>query len=166
MLECALTALADQCWTHPITGEPTRFHAATIARWYYAARNHPNDMLDALRPRVRGDRGQHRPLFAEAVWAALAAQYAEHPSWTYQLHADNVRALCQVDAKLGPAPSYATIRRHMKSQGWLRRKQRRDDQRPQAQEARNHRAQRESRLEMSHVHALWHLDFKMDHCPY
>lgn len=161
MLECALTALADQCWTHPISGEATRFHAATIARWYYAARKQPNDMIGALRSRVRGDRGQHRPLFAEAVWAALAVQYTEHPSWTYQLHADNLRALCESESKLGTAPSYTTIRRHMKSQGWLRREQRRDDNRPQAQEARNRRAARESRgWEMSHVHALWHLDFK------
>jgi len=160
-LACALTALGEQYWTHPITGEPIRLHASTIARWYYAARNQPNDMLGALRPGVRADRGQHRPVFAEALWAALAAQYAEHRSWTYQLHADNLRALCQSDSKLGPAPSYATIRRHMKSQGWLRREQRRDDQRPQAQEARNRRALRESRgWEMTHVHALWHLDFK------
>ena len=145
MLACALTVLAEQCWTHPTTGEPIRLHASTIARWYYSARNQPNDMLGALRPGVRADRGQHRPVFAEALWAALAAQYAEHRSWTYQLHADNLRALCQTDSKLGPAPSYATIRRHMKSQGWLRREQRRDDQRPQAQEARNRRALRESR---------------------
>ena len=161
MLECALAALAEQCWAHPISGEPTRFAASTIARWYYAARNQPSDMLGALRPRVRGDRGQHRPVFCQAVWESLAAQYAEHPSWTYRLHSDNLWARCKVDSKLGPAPSYATVRRHMKSQGWLRREQRRDDHRPQAQEARNRRAMRESRgWEKSHVHALWHLDFK------
>ena len=161
MLECALTALSEQCWAHPISGEPTRFAVSTIARWYYAARNQPNDMLGALRPRVRGDRGQHRPVFCQAVWEALAAQYAEHPSWTYRLHSDNLWARCEADSKLGPAPSYATVRRHMKSQGWLRREQRRDDNRPHAQEARNRRAGRESRgWEKSHVHALWHLDFK------
>lgn len=161
MLECALVALAEQCWIHPTNGEPTRFHVSTIARWYYTARSRPNDMLGALRPGVRRDRGRHRPLFAEAVWEALAAQYGEHPSWTYQLHADNLRVLCETDSKLGPAPSYATVRRHMKSKGCLRRAQRRDDQRPQAQNARNTRALRESRgWEMPHVHALWHLDFK------
>jgi hypothetical protein len=161
MLEGALAALADQYWAHPINGEPTRFSASTIARWYYAARKQSSDRLGALRPRVRRDRGQHRPVFYLAVWEVLAAQYTEHPSWTYRLHSDNLWARCEADSKLGRAPSYATVRRHMKSQGWLRREQRRDDQRPQAQEARNRRALRESRgWEKSHVHALWHLDFK------
>ena len=31
-LEHALQQLAAQDWTHPITGEPTRFHISTIAR--------------------------------------------------------------------------------------------------------------------------------------
>src|SRR3972149_3628235 len=89
-----LEALARQTWTHPISGEPTRFDVSTISRWYYAARSSPNDALAALRPRVRRDRGQHRALFSQAVWAALAEQYAEHPSWTYQLQADNLQGLC------------------------------------------------------------------------
>jgi transposase InsO family protein len=165
-LESELMALADQLWIHPITGEPTKFHVSTIARWYYAARSHPDDILGVLRPRVRRDRGQHRPRFSQAVWAALASQYTDHPGWTHQLHADNLRILCETDPKLGVAPSYATVRRHMKSQSWLRRPQRRDDNRPGAQAARNDRSLRESRgWEMSHVHALWHLDFKDGSLP-
>jgi putative transposase len=160
-LERALQALAERTWTHPITGEPTKFHASTIARWYYAARQRPDDITTALRPRVRSDRGRHRPRFSEAVWEALADLYVEHPSWTCQLHTDNLRVLCETDPRLGPAPSYATVRRHMRSQGWVRRPRRRDDNRPGARAARNSRALRESRgWEMSHVHALWHLDFK------
>jgi transposase InsO family protein len=160
-LEQALEALAEQTWTHPITGEPKQFHASTIARWYYAARGRPDDITGALRPRVRKDRGQHRPCFAAAVWAALADQYADHPTWTYQLHADNLRVQCETDPELGPAPSYSTVRRHMKGQGWLRQRRRRDDDRPGARAARAARAGRESRgWEMSYVHALWHLDFK------
>lgn len=160
-LQAALAALAQQLWTHPLSGEPTRFHVSTIARWYYGARGNPDNPVGALRPRVRCDRGRHRPRFAEAVWAVLAAHYAEHPSWTYQLHADNLRVVCESDDGLGTAPSYATVRRHMKGQGWFRRPERRDDDRPAAQVARNTRAGRESRgWEMSHVHALWHLDFK------
>lgn len=78
------------------------------------------------------------------MWAALAGQYAEHPSWTYQLHADNFCVVCETD-KLGPAPSYATVRRHLKSEGLLRRDRRRDDDRPGARKARDQRAQRETR---------------------
>ena len=160
-LGAALAALAQQYWTHPISGESTRFHVSTIARWYYGARGKPDNPVGALRPRVRSDRGQHRPCFAEAVWGVLAAHYVDHPSWTYQLHADNLRVVCENDDELGPAPSYATVRRHMKAKGWLRRAQRRDDDRPAARAARDARAGRESRgWEMTHVHALWHLDFK------
>ena len=160
-LESVLRELAKRHWTHPITGEPTQFHVSTIARWYYTARKHPDDITKALRPRVRSDRGRHRPHFAEAVWEVLGKQYLEHPTWTYQLHADNLGILCDEDEKLGPVPSYATLRRHMKSQGWLRQPRRRNDNRPGAKEARYSRAQRESRSwEMPHVHALWHLDFK------
>lgn len=158
----ALAALAAQTWTHPVSGEPTRFDVSTIARWYYAARAHPDNPVGALRPRVRRDRGRHRPCFAETVWAALAEQYAAHPSWTYRLHADNLQVVCDADrARLGPAPSYATVRRHLKAQAMFRRPSRRDDDRPGAKQARDHRAARESRgWEKSHVHALWHLDFK------
>jgi transposase InsO family protein len=160
-LESALRALAAREWTHPITGEPTKFHVSTIARWYYTARSRPDDITVALRPRPRKDRGRHRSCFAPAVWTALAEQYAEHPTWSYQLHADNLRADCEAKPELGSAPSYATVRRHLKSQGWFRQRKRRDDDRPGAQTARRTRAGRECRgWEMSHVHALWHLDFK------
>jgi putative transposase len=160
-LGAALTALAKQPWTHPISAEPTHFHVSTITRWYYGARGNPDNPVGALRPRVRSDRGQHRPCFSEAVWSVLGAQYTEHPSWTYQLHADNLLVLCQTDSELGAAPSYATVRRHMKGKAWFRRPKRRDDDRPASRAARDTRAARESRgWEMSHVHALWHLDFK------
>ena len=90
---------------------------STIARWYYTARSNPDDIVAALRTRARSDRGRHRPHFSEAVWEALADQYTDHPSWTYQLHADNLEALCEEDPKLGPTPKYSTVRRHMKSHG-------------------------------------------------
>jgi putative transposase len=165
-LEQALQALAKRIWTHPITGEPTYFHKSTIERWYYAARNSPDDILGALRPQVRSDRGRHRSCFAQAVWKALADQYTDHPTWTYQLHADNLVALCEEDPTLGPAPGYSTVRRHLQSQGWRRQPRRRDDDRSGAQAARLSRAMRETRgWEKSHVHALWHLDFKDSPLP-
>lgn len=161
-----LLALAERKWTHPITGEPVMFHVSTIARWYYAARDQPDSMTNALRLQIRKDRGHHRPHFVGLVWEKLVVQYSEHPGWTYQLHADNVRALCNADPNLGPTPSYSTVRRHLQGQGMLRRPARRDDHRPQAFDARNRRSEQESRgWEMSHVHALWHLDFKDSPLP-
>ncbi len=139
----ALQALAKQTWIHPVSGERTRFGVSSIARWYYAARGKRDNPVGALRPRVRSDRGRHRPRFVEGVWAALAELYAAHPSWTYQLHADNLHVVCEADrAQLGPAPSYATVRRHLKAQGMVRRPRRRDDDRPGAQQARDRRATR------------------------
>jgi putative transposase len=160
-LEKALQKLADRRWIHPITEEPTGYHISTIARWYYKALKNPNEVMRALRPQLRCDFGRHRACFPDGIWSTLAGQYIEHPSWTYQLHCDNLRVVCENDPELGPAPSYPTVRRHMKSHGWLRRPRRRNDDRPGAQAARASRAQRETRgWEMSHVHALWHLDFK------
>ena len=54
-LRRALEALAEQSWTHPLTGEPVRFAVSTIERWYYRARSSPNDPVRALRNRVRRD---------------------------------------------------------------------------------------------------------------
>lgn len=160
-LEAEIEALARKRRTHPISGEPTTFHASTIARWYYTALSRPSDPVGALRPKIRKDAGRHRIRFGEAVWALLAKQYTDHPGWTYQLHSDNLTVLCEKEPeRLGAAPSYATVRRHMKGQGWLRRRARRDDDRPGAQRARDARSQRESRSwEATHNHAMWHLDF-------
>jgi hypothetical protein len=78
--------------------------------------------------------------------STLFAQYTDHPSWTYQLHANNLRELCRTDAALGTAPSYATVRRHMKGQGWLPRSKRGDDDCPAAQAALGTRRTRVARL--------------------
>jgi transposase InsO family protein len=160
-LEAEIAIQARKTWTHPISGEPTKFHASTISRWYYTALSQPADLVGALRPKVRKDAGRHRARFGEAVWDVLAKLYADHPGWTYQLHSDNLTVLCEKEPKrLGPAPSYSTVRRHMKGQGWLRRRPRRNDDRPGAQRARDARSKRESRSwEATHNHALWHLDF-------
>jgi putative transposase len=160
-LEAKLQQLSEKIWPHPTTGEPTTFHASTIARWYYAARARPSDPVGALRPKVRKDAGRHRAHFREALWTILGAQYRAHWSWSYQLHADNLAVMCEEEPeRYGVAPSYATVRRHMKAQGWRRQRKRRDDDRPGAQLAREARNERETRSwEATHNHALWHLDF-------
>ena len=59
-----------------------------IERWYYAVRA-ARDPLQALARRPRSDQGNRRAISAQAAgW--LRTQYREHPSRSYQLHADNL----------------------------------------------------------------------------
>jgi len=151
----ALVELATQSWTHPSTGEKTQFALSTIERWYYmAARS--EDPIRTLRKKVRSDAGRGRILTAKLL-TELEQQYRAHPSWSYQLHADNLQALVEEKPSLGPSPSYATLRRTMKRCGWHRRPRKRDT--PGGRRALERLERREVRsYEVSHPHALWHLD--------
>jgi len=152
-LRGAIAELAARVWRHPITGESIRFGASTIERWYYQARNAGSDPVRELRRRVRSDAGRHQTI-SDRLMVALQAQHQAHPGWTVQLHFDNLVALSESDAAVGPVPSYSTIRRVMKSQGLAR--QRRRKQRG----AREPAVPREVRsYEVEHVHGLWHADF-------
>ena len=154
-LHGALLALSGKRWCHPVTGLPVRFGSSTIERWYYAARA-AADPVAALKTRVRIDCGQPRGLTA-AIVTALAAQYHAHPSWSAQLHYDNLRAAL---AGAAPLPSYSTLRRHMKAQGWFKQGRVRRHSTPGMLAASERLQQREVRsFELDHVNALWHLDF-------
>ena len=116
------------------------------------------DPVTALRPKRRCDAGQSRQLSAP-LKAAVRTQYRDHPSWSYQLHYDNLAVVVEQTPELGPLPSYATLRRVMKAQGLTKRRRPRP-QRPGEAVAEHHQAQREVRsFEAEYVHALWHLDF-------
>lgn len=157
-LKAELARLAEKFWLHPTTGQPTRFGASTIERWFYRARRAGADPVCALRKRVRGDAGRRRA-FSELLKAALLAQYRDHRRWSYQLHFDNLAVRARDTAGLGRMPSYATLVRFMKSNGWFRLR------RPRAHTEGARRAQarldeREVRsYEVEHVHGLWHADF-------
>ena len=91
----------------------------------------------------------------EALVAALRRQYRQHPTWSYQLHVQNLEELARRDPDLLPVPSYATVRRFMKARGWLRQKRRKGrDGESVAVKAREVRS-----YEVEYVHGLWHLDF-------
>jgi len=154
-----LANLAAKSWRHPISGERATFALSTIERWYYAARNERRDPVGVLRQRVRKDAGRTKKLSA-ALRTALRAQYEAHPGWSYQLHADNLAALAKTHPELGPVPSYATVKRYMKSQAMFRRKRlsRRDTPGAQAAEARLAELEVRS-FEAEYVHSLWHADF-------
>lgn len=152
-----LTALTQRDWCHPVDGTVIHISFATLERWYHSARK-ATDPVAALRRSVREDVGRFRTLSA-ALIQALDAQYRSHPGWTVQLHYDNLAALAEEHLALQPLPSYGTIRRYMKAQGWRRQRRCRPDT-PGGRQA----AQRLQRLEVrsyeaEYVHGLWHADF-------
>lgn len=158
-LQRALKALSTQTWRHPVSGEPVRFAFSTLERWYYRALHAERDPVAALRPRRRGDAGRHRRV-STALREVLHAQYDQYRSWSVQLHVDNLAVQVAKDPALAPMPSYATIRRYLRSQGMLRRPGRRRRNTPGAELAERHLAEREVRsFELAHVNALWHGDF-------
>lgn len=151
----ALRRLADTTWKLP-DGTPTRFGFSTIEAWYYAARGQA-DPLHALTSRVRRDRGARRAIDAQLL-ADLRRQYEQHPGWTAKLHHANLAALIrQTYPGTYRIPSYATVRRTLKGQGWTRRRRARTKGQERAQARLERRETR--RFEVSHAHALWHLDF-------
>ena len=96
----------------------------------------------------------------EKLRGVLAAQHAGHRSWSYQLHRDNLRVLAEGDPRLGPAPSYATVRRYMKATGLLKRRRLSSKDTAGVRRAERRLDEREVRsFEAAHVNGLWHLDF-------
>jgi len=156
-----LKRLAAKSWRHPITGQPKRFGVSTIERWYYQAlrSSAKEGPVEVLRRKVRSDHGRH-PALSAKVAEALAAQYRQHPSWSYQLHYDNLVALAESQPELGPLPSYRSVLRFMKARGYLKRPRRGPVHSPGAQAAERRYEAREIRsYESEYVNALWHLDF-------
>lgn len=156
-LQAALADLANHFWTHPITGEPTQFAQSTIERWYYAARE-AQDPVRTLARRSREDAGSFRAI-SQQLRSRLLAQHGAHRGWSYKLHADNLAAIADQDSSLGPAPSYATVRRFMKANGLEKRRRPKRDT-PGARLAAARLDAREVRsFESEFVHGLWHWDF-------
>jgi len=152
-LRSELEHLAAQLWCHPSERRGVEFALSTIERWYYKARAAGSDPVGALERQPRKDKGR-RPAVSARVAGALRAQHREHPTWSYKLHADNVRALGELDPSLGPVPSYPTMRRFMKSGGMLRERRR-----AKRDIARQHQPRERRSYEAAYVGGLWHLDF-------
>lgn len=150
-LASILKELSARAWQHPTSGEPVHFSVPTIARWYYTARRESRDPVQSLERKVHAQAGKH-PSVSDALRELLRRQYSEHPTWSYQLHYDNLLAEAKQRSLLGPLPSYPTVRRWMKDAGLFRQKRRR--RKIEGFEPREQRS-----FEVSHVHGLWHLDF-------
>jgi transposase InsO family protein len=153
-----LRRLAAQSWRHPLSGQPVQFGVSTLERWYYAARR-ATDPVRALARKIRSDHGKH-PAIAPRVAELLATQHRQHPSWSYQLHTDNLAVQLQADPGLGPVPSYASVKRFMQAHDLRKRPRRGPAQSLGAQQAEHRFHTREVRSYQSeYVQGLWHLDF-------
>ena len=157
-LQKALDRLARQHYQHPIDpGRRICFGRSTIERWYYKARATP-DPIAALGRRIRRDAGI-RWSMTETLLAALKAQYEAHRRWNVQLHYDNLKAMARQQPQLGPIPSYKTVLRCMRDNGWIRRHEPAQPSEGQKQAAQRLERREIRSFEVRHVHGLWHLDF-------
>jgi putative transposase len=154
MLASALKELAATTWRDPLSGEPTTFALSTIERWYYEALREPRDPVKALSPKIRKDSGTH-PSIGAALAELIRAQFLAHPSWSYQLHADNLAVTLAARPELGRMPSYASVRRYMKACGMVKRPRKGPAGSPGARRAEHRFEHREVRSYQSeHVDAL------------
>ena len=119
-LKAELTVLTQKQWRHPITGLPVNFGFSTIERWLYQARP-KNDPVGALRTKRRLDAGTTNTLSA-SLKVLIQHQHRSHPSWSYQLHFDNLKTIEKKMPEPGEMPSYNTIRRYMKSNGFCKQR--------------------------------------------
>ena len=164
-VRAALRELVEQTFRHPVTGEPVRFGFSTLERWYHKARQ-ATDPVGELRQRPRSDRGEHRSL-GLLLRQRIRRLYEEHPSWSYRLLHENLCAIAESEPELGEVPSYAVVRRWMKSNGLFRKKRRRPrrptagsllaEQRLRTLEVRS--------FEVEYVGGLWHTDFHSGSLP-
>jgi|WetSurMetagenome_2_1015567.scaffolds.fasta_scaffold31247_3 putative transposase len=158
-LKQELEILAGKKWRHPVTGQSVQFSLSTIERWYYLALGEPKDPVGVLGRKIRQDCGTHPSLSME-LRAVLLEQYRRHPSWSYQLHADNLAVVAEHNPHLGLMPSYPSLRRFMKAHGLLKRRRQGRGNTPGAQAAEKRFETFEIRsYESQYANALWHLDF-------
>jgi transposase InsO family protein len=164
-VRAALRELVGKTYRHPVTGKPVRFGFSTLERWYHKARQ-AIDPVGELRKRPRSDRGEHRSL-GLVLRQRIRTLHDEHPSWSHRLLHDNLRVLAESEPELGAVPSYAVVRRWMKSNGLVPKKKRRPrrptagsllaDERLKTLEVRSY--------EVEYVGGLWHTDFHSGSLP-
>jgi len=157
-LKAELSRLARKRYRHPLKDEWITFGVSTIERWYYQALK-SDDPIIALGRKVRNDAGRNKTIGTRLL-AELKKQYQTYPNWSYQLHADNLKALALECPELGDIPSYSTVLRRMQKLGWTKKRFGPRHKKPGQIKAAVRLDNREVRgFESSHVHGLWHLDY-------
>jgi transposase InsO family protein len=157
-LQQTIGQLAKKNYRHPT--DPNQricFGPSTIERWYYKAKD-AVDPIAVLGRKIRSDSGV-RWSMPETILQELKAQYENYPRWNVQLHYDNLKVVAKEQPNIGTVPSYKTVLRCMRENGWLKTNgpaQPTDGQRQAALRRQN----REIRgFEVPYVHGLWHLDY-------
>jgi putative transposase len=157
-LQKTLTELSQKQWKHPIAGHPVCFSVSTIERWLYQAQQ-SKDPINVLRSKRRSDADKSRRM-SDELKGAIRLQYQEHPSWSYQLHADNLKVRIKNSSDLGSMVSYSTLRRYMKMNNFCKRRALKNPHTVGAAQAKDRLESLEVRsFEVDYVHGLWHLDF-------
>lgn len=158
-LKNQLLQLAQKSWLHPISGETVHYSLATLERWYYKATKAPQNLLKILSTQQRNDKGAFKSL-SQPVRDALVQQYAQHDSWSVQLHYDNLLVRMEMQSPDTSQPSYSSILRYMQVNNMPRINKRKGPNSPGAKKAAKRLEQREVRsYEIDYVNGLWHLDF-------
>jgi len=157
-LHQTLKTLSQKQWKHPITGNPFHLSVSTLERWLYKAKA-SKDPIHVLGSKRRSDANKSRNIKSQ-LHCIIQQQYRDHSGWSYQLHVDNLKSIVKTSPELGPLPSYSTIRRYMKAQGFYKKRTVRQRHTEGALLAQARLENREVRsFEVDHVHGLWHLDF-------
>lgn len=157
-LQKAIGRLAQKNYQHPtVPNKRICFGASTIERWYYKAKA-AQDPIASLGRKIRRDAGV-RWSISNALLAALKAQYDSHRRWNVQLHYDNLTAIAKEQPQLGPMPSYKSVLRCMRDNGWLKSHEPAKQSRGQQRAAERLQRREVRSFELRHVHGLWHLDF-------
>lgn len=156
-LQKELKILASRHYRHPKEDRWITFGVSTLERWYYKALN-AEDPIEALTRKVRSDAGKPYAMNSKQM-DALHEQYLNYPGWSYKLHADNLTVLIEENKEMGEAPSYATVSRRMKENGWYRKKNKRKLTTGQRKALERLEKMEVRSFEAEFVNALWHLDF-------
>lgn len=128
-LKASLEALAEKSFTHPVSGEPVKYSAVALERWYYRALHSRGDPVQALRRRSRKDFQQQKSL-SQAVRSEILSLYKAYPEWTARLLFDNLLARAKEVPALPRVPSYSTVRRFLRANGLERKRVPRRGDRP------------------------------------
>ena len=133
-LQAQLEELAAKKSPPPISEEWVLFGLSTIERWYYKALRSKAGPIEVLKRKIRSDHGQH-PSLHPGLIPLLTEQHRQHPSWSYQLHFDNLTVVVEQQPRASPMPSYVSLLRYMKSHGLFKRPRRGPVHSPGAQAA-------------------------------
>jgi putative transposase len=97
------------------------FGLSTIERWYYKALRSKAGPVEALNGAKSAPTTGSIPRLSLPGIRLLTEQHRQHPSWSYQLHFDNLAVVVEQQPQANPMPSYASVLRYMKATGLFKR---------------------------------------------